>query len=130
MTKDPPRILKSVTRAHDRWALAKARGEIFRAALLRGEIPPVHSGGYETWIRTLPCAACNLPGPSEVSHLADEPWKALGSKVSSLWVWPSCRACHETYHRDRTLHASPWELIALTLLQAQVEGILRVESAS
>jgi hypothetical protein len=124
-----PRILRSVTRAHDRWELAKGRREPFRRALVRGEVPPVKSGAYEEWMRSLPCANCDAPGPSEVSHLADEPFKALGSKVPSIWAWPSCRPCHNTYHADRKLHADAFELIAVTALQAQVEGILIVQGS-
>jgi hypothetical protein len=127
-----PRFLRSIDRAHDRWELAKGRGERFFSALWRGEVPPVKSGTYEAWVRTLPCACCGATGPSEVSHLADEPFKALGSKVPSLWVWPSCRDCHNLYHRSREafskVHDGPWRLIGVTVLQAQVEGVLVVKA--
>ena len=126
-----PRFLKSLDRAQDRWELARGRGEMFSAALRRGEVPPVKSQTYEAWVRGLPCAACGRRG-GELSHLADEPFKALGSKVPSLWTWSSCRPCHELYHRDRvefsTIYADPWVLISVTILQAQVEGVLVVKS--
>lgn len=130
MNPEPPRILKSVSRSHDRWALARGRGIAFSRALASGEVPPVTSGTYEAWVRTCACAVCGKPAPSEVSHLADEPFKALGSKVSSLWTWPSCRECHCQYHDSRyEFPVDPWALIALTVLRAQVEGVLRVDGS-
>lgn len=127
-----PRFLKSLERAQDRWELAKGRGLAFRQALLKGEIPAFTSPTYESWVRSQACASCWTPGPSEVSHLADEPYKSLGAKVPFPMVWPSCRECHEAYHQDRrefrALHADPIELCLLTVSQAIVEGVLVVKA--
>lgn len=52
------------------------------------------------WLRTLPCACCGRPAPSEVSHERRK-GTGLALKSADTRAWPSCRRCHRDYEARR-----------------------------
>ena len=50
---------------------------------------------YLSWLRTLPCAFCRSPAPSEVSHHGR---RGVGIKASDYLALPSCHRCHRRHH--------------------------------
>ena len=51
------------------------------------------------WIRTLPCATCHKPAPSEASHIRAGTDGGMGLKPSDWFCIPQCRECHAELHR-------------------------------
>jgi hypothetical protein len=51
-------------------------------------------GEKAAWIRTLACAACRAPGPSDPHHVRS---RGAGGKAADLV--PLCRSCHDLGHR-------------------------------
>ena len=54
---------------------------------------------YLEWIRSLKCAGCGLPGPSEAHHLkGDLHMSGAGMKAPDYLAMPLCRDCHRRLH--------------------------------
>jgi len=56
---------------------------------------------YLAWLRERPCAFCQAPEPSEVSHHGRN---GMGMKASDHLALPACKPCHTRHHSK---HASP-----------------------
>ena len=58
---------------------------------------------YLRWVRTLPCAVCDLMGRSEAAHTNVLGRSGMGRKTSNRSVIPLCPACHrlkdDSYHQ-------------------------------
>ena len=54
----------------------------------------------------------------------------MGTKASDLFVWPSCRPCHQLYETNRAkwheMYGDEWEWVALTIAQAVDEGVIEI----
>lgn len=85
-----PRITRSVDRSG---GLAKPVPKAKR----------VRSRAYLAKLRELDCVFCGRPGPSEASHHGPS---GTASKASDLDALPSCRECHERWHRTGCPHPS------------------------
>lgn len=70
-----------------RWALEKPRTP--------------RDPAYLRWLRTQPCAFCNRPAPSEVSHHGRH---GVGIKASDHLALPACHECHDRHHRTGSPH--------------------------
>jgi hypothetical protein len=53
---------------------------------------------YLAWIRTLPCAVCGKPGPSEAAHQRILQGGGIGLKPSDYESIPLCTDCHHIEH--------------------------------
>lgn len=51
---------------------------------------------YLDWIRSLPCALCGHPSPSDPHHTASGGVSKTGSDYSAI---PVCRCCHNDIHQ-------------------------------
>ncbi len=60
------------------------------------------------WLRTLACACCGRPAPSEVSHERRK-GTGLALRAADVRAWPSCRRCHLDYAARRGFFAMPDE---------------------
>jgi len=62
----------------------------------------VRDAGYLRWLRTLPCAWCAKPAPSEASHHGRH---GIGLKASDHDAVPLCGpwGCHRYFHRRGVL---------------------------
>lgn len=98
----------------------------FRRKLQSGLIKPFRSRAYLDWVKQQECP-CGAPAddPSHVNH-----YKGIGTKSSDLFVWPSCRSCHQLYETNRPywnqLYGSEWEWVALTIAQAVDEEVIEL----
>lgn len=63
---------------------------------MRMFIPKVNDNKYLSWVRTLPCAFCGRPGPSEPHHIRnlDGPTGG-GTRPSDHFALPACHGCHQ-----------------------------------
>ena len=59
---------------------------------------PVRDKKYLAWVRTLPCAVCGKPGPSEAAHQRILQGGGMGMKPSDYEAIPLCMACHAFEH--------------------------------
>lgn len=60
----------------------------------------IQFGPKAKWIRTLDCATCGAPGPSDPSHAT----KSRGAGGTADHLIPQCRTCHTLLHAiGRTL---------------------------
>lgn len=59
---------------------------------------------YLAWLRTLPCANCWKPAPSEPSHERRK-GTGLALKSADARAWPTCRPCHRKYERREGVFA-------------------------
>lgn len=54
----------------------------------------------------------------------------MGTKAPDLFVWPSCRKCHQLYESDikkwREEFGNEWEWVAITLAQAVAEHVIEI----
>ena len=66
------------------------------------------SPSHLAWLRTLPCAWCGRPPPSEASHHGR---RGVGLKSSDLDAVPLCRRCHGHHHGPRYAGTPPLPLI-------------------
>lgn len=63
------------------------------------------SSRYLAWLRTLPCAWCKAPAPSEASHHPPEGGGSTGRKAADCYAIPLCHECHADWHRRTALGA-------------------------
>lgn len=68
-------------------------------------------GPQAEWMRTLPCATCGAPPPSDPSHVKTR--KAGGCRDDMI---PACAACHEAFHAGRETFAAEHGLTLADLL--------------
>lgn len=75
---------------------------------------------YLNFVRSLPCAACMAPAPSEAHHAIDVGLHpGMGRKASDLHAMPLCRVCHAKLHAgDARLHEAQAVLVLQTQDQA------------
>lgn len=58
----------------------------------------LHSEAFLEFVRSLPCAGCNAPPPSEAHHW---PPKGMGgAHVDDTKTFPVCGICHKRCHRE------------------------------
>ena len=60
--------------------------------------PPARAPSFLDLVRTMPCASCRRPGPSEAHHFTTG---GTSMKGSDYFVAPQCRDCHGYNVRDR-----------------------------
>jgi hypothetical protein len=83
---------------------------------------PARSEKYLAYIRTLSCAGCGAPGPSDPHHFGA---RGVGQKCGDYQTTPLCRGCHDSFHALREI---PGRNVAETrgdLLAAQVVALVR-----
>ena len=99
-------------------------GLTFKQSLQKGYTKPYRNRNYLDWVKVQTCP-CGAPA-DDPSHVNS--YKGTGTKAPDLFVWPSCRPCHQMYEtkRDywRQLYGDEWEWVALTILQAVEEGVI------
>ena len=77
-------------------------------------------GPKAEWIRTLPCATCKAPTPSDPSHV-----RSRGAGGTAADLIPQCRACHRQLH-DRGRWTFEKEMsVNLVELVERYEGLWR-----
>lgn len=100
-------------------------GMLYRDAIIRGLASHFRSRKYLRWVKRQICpCGCPADDPSHVNA-----FKGMGTKSSDLFVWPSCRNCHQLYeqHRQEWIEhfGDPWIWVAMTIAQAFEEGVFR-----
>ena len=98
-------------------------GLSFEQALRLGYTGRIELRDYLDWVKTLPCAKCGAPPPSDPSHLNS--FKGTATKSPDPWAIPECRQCHESYERGPALVDERLRIAAVYLLQAIYEGHLQ-----
>jgi hypothetical protein len=100
----------------------------YKHRLQKGLAKPFRSKPYLSWVKAQECP-CGAPA-DDPSHVNVGGYKGMGTKASDLFVWPSCRICHQMYEVNRTkwhdLYGDEWEWVALTIAQAVDEGVIEV----
>lgn len=71
-------------------------------------VKPGYDPKLRRWLRSLPCAVCGKPAPSEVSHERRK-GTGLALKAADSRAWPSCRPCHRNYEARRGFFAMTGE---------------------
>ena len=98
-------------------------GVPFKYALRLGYTGEIRMQPYIDWIKTLPCATCDQPGPSDPSH--PNFFKSMKAKGPDALAIPECRKCHNEYERyGSPLQEQRLAKAALVMLQAIAEGRL------
>ena len=69
---------------------------------------------YLDYVRTLPCADCGKPGPSDPHHESWIDGTRAGGKPDDAFALPLCRVCHTLHH---TGHGMGRENAARALLR-------------
>lgn len=91
-------------------------------AILRA--PPLRDPAYLAFVRTLPCAVCGAPPPSEPSHFGS---RGMSQKTDDSRVVPSCREDHDAFHQTGRLRVRGRELSRVEterlFLAAQVDAL-------
>ena len=59
--------------------------------------PPARAPSFLDFVRTMPCASCGKPGPSEAHHFTTG---GVAMKGSDYFVAPQCVECHRHNVRD------------------------------
>lgn len=59
--------------------------------------PPARAPSFLDLVRTMPCASCQRPGPSEAHHFTTG---GTSMKGSDYFAAPQCRECHAHNVRD------------------------------
>ena len=79
---------------------------------------------YLDHVRSLPCASCKAPAPSEAHHLIDVGISpGVGRKAPDSLSIPLCRTCHARLHAgDDLLHDSQLLMLARTVIGAALSG--------
>ncbi len=95
----------------------------FEQALRLGYTGRIQLPAYLDWIRTLPCASCGAPPPSDPSHV--DSFKGQGTKSPDPFAIPECRRCHERYERGAPQVDERIRRAAFYLLQAIYEERLQ-----
>lgn len=96
---------------------------------LMQRLPAWRSPKYLDWIRSLPCANCGKPGPSDPHHLIGiAGMGTVGGKAPDQFAVPLCNGikdrCHQELHLNRIPLDAQWIWLAKTLERAFNEGIL------
>lgn len=60
---------------------------------------PIRSRAYLDHVRSLACAWCSRPPPSEASHHPAQGHGSVGAKCCDLRAIPLCHECHASYHQ-------------------------------
>lgn len=98
----------------------------FKQKLQKGLAKPVRNRSYLNWVKVQVCP-CGNPA-DDPSHVNTGGYKGMGTKAPDIFVWPSCRYCHNLYEHDvdewRARFGNEWEWVALTLAQAVDEGVI------
>jgi len=77
---------------------------------------------YLDWIRARPCINCDAPPPSDPHHIRRLSFDAgSGTTSHDCSAIPLCRECHTRVDEFR---ADETDMLAFTLVDAVVEGIL------
>lgn len=91
-------------------------------AILRS--PPLRDPEYVAFVRTLPCAICSAPPPSDPSHFGS---RGMSQKTDDTRLLPSCREDHDYWHKTGRVRFGGRELSRLeterALLAAQVDAL-------
>jgi hypothetical protein len=88
-----------------------------RIALRQGRPQgPASATHYLTFVRGLPCAFCQRPGPSEPHHFGR---RGVGQKTDDYRTVPACRTCHDAKH-DKVLDP----VTRLRVMQALVDTLV------
>lgn len=74
-------------------------------------------------IRTLPCAKCGKPGPSQAHHSTAHR-RGLSTKADDLDTFPLCAWCHKAFHDSRGSFRS-WDKAARRLWQQTLVSLYR-----
>lgn len=72
---------------------------------------------YLNHVRSLSCAFCHAPPPSEPHHYGPG---GMGTKCSDMRVVNLCRRCHGAFHDTRAIPPFDVERTKLELLKSQV----------
>jgi hypothetical protein len=95
----------------------------FEQAVRAGYTGRIELRAYLDWLKTLPCATCGAPAPSDPSHVNS--FKGMGTKSPDLFAIPECRQCHESYERGPGYAESRINKAAFYMLRAFWEGRLK-----
>lgn len=91
-------------------------------AILRS--PPLRDPEYVAFVRTLPCAICGAPPPSDPSHFGT---RGMSQKTDDTRLLPSCREDHDYWHKNGRVWLGGRELSRVeserVLLAAQVDAL-------
>lgn len=86
----------------------------------------IKSEKYLAWVRSLECAHCQRPGPSEAHHVKGiGHYSGAGMKASDYLTCPMCRFCHINFHEDVHLDRQ-LNLVLKTLDRAFQEGVIKI----
>lgn len=86
---------------------------------------------YLAWVKSLPCC-CGCGNPADHPHHPIDVggYHGTGSKAPDVWAIPLTDGCHRELHADvnewEAKHGLQLEHVALTMLQAVHEGVLRL----
>jgi len=100
--RDILRKAREITRAKNRERRQAIQAE--RRQRGKADRGRVRDNGHLAFVRRLPCAACQHPGPCDPAHLrlADaargKSYTGKGVKPDDRWTTPLCRPCHERQH--------------------------------
>lgn len=98
----------------------------YKQRLQKGLAKPLRNRNYLDWVKTQTCP-CGAPA-DDPSHVNGGGYKGMGTKASDLFVWPSCRPCHQLYEVSakewRMQFGDEWEWVAVTIAQAVEEGVI------
>ncbi len=76
---------------------------------------------YLDYIRSLPCARCRAPAPSDAHHIVDMGLlPGMGRKAPDALAMPLCRVCHGVVHSGET--EDQGRFLAWTIDQAVRDG--------
>lgn len=64
---------------------------------------PHRDAEHLAFVRTLACAWCSAPAPSDAHHMGGH--RGTGTKASDYRAIPLCRACHGRYHATAKIGA-------------------------
>ena len=92
----------------------------------------IKSEKYLEWVRGLPCANCQAPGPSEVHHIKGiGSFSGVGKKASDYLSMPMCAQCHRDFHAGYLFQPGyQFSLIVKTIDRAFQEGIIQIKGRS
>lgn len=81
---------------------------------------------YRDFVRSLPCASCGAPGPSDGHHAIDVGlYPGMGRKAPDVLLMPLCRGCHNKLHQgnERLIQAQP-----LMIIQTQIKAVRSLQA--
>jgi hypothetical protein len=102
----------------------------FKRELQAGRLGRIEDRGYLDWVKRQQCCGCGAERSDDPHHGYQVGLlKGAGTKLPDYFTLPVCRPCHDALHANvaqwEDLNGSQLMWIALTLLKAIVDGVLR-----